>query len=137
MLSVPTVTAATSTYSAITIPTEANKARGRFRSGSRTSSAALAISSNPSYATKMSIPPPMIASGSAHWPVPSRPHRIPENPVATNIARISSLSATTHRSARPTIAALATFSAAIATMTPLSSACSTSGDGEPGSKLTA
>src|SRR5680860_1232331 len=78
----------------MTSPTARANARGSVRLGSRTSRDALAISSKPSYATKMSIPAATTVIGDGHEPGASLAAETVGTPAAITTARTVNLMAT-------------------------------------------
>src|SRR5665811_2143502 len=78
----------------MTSPTARANARGSVCRGSRTSTDALAISSKPSYATKISIPAAITVIGDGHEPGASLAAETVGTPAAITTARTVNLMAT-------------------------------------------
>ncbi len=93
------------------------------------------MSSKPSYARKMIIPPATSGSAADHSDVASRDDSTVANPAPTKPTRMTILSATIHFSARPIAAALSRLSPAIATMTTEMSPCLAAVCTESGKKV--
>ena len=81
------------------------------------------MSSNPSYAKKMIMPPATIDTGELHCAGASRAADTPAMPTATNSTRIASLTATTTRSVRATVDAPATLSTVMSTIAAVRNRC--------------